>query len=196
MSGRKSAEKIRTSMVVSAFLLDMMELAASAGRRGLIVAVHDSFTSDLVHFAEFCAAAKPFDFDWRASQNELDYVRDTYWGDRTPPLRAPSSNYSGVIQCHPVHLAYWFRFDSSIIHEAVVRYRMDGGQGLNQALLYLFAFMDMEQQHKDAITGTSRQPASGRDGLDTDSVNQVSTGVFRTLRESGLADLRSKLHRT
>ena len=61
----------RTSMTVWAFVLDMMEVAASTGRRGNIVAVQDSFTCDIVHFAECCAYAKPFDFDIILLTSEL-----------------------------------------------------------------------------------------------------------------------------
>ena len=58
-------------MTISAFLLNMMEVVASTGRRGNIVAMQDGFTCDLVYFAEFCAYAKPFDFDIKILISEL-----------------------------------------------------------------------------------------------------------------------------
>ena len=58
-------------MTVSAFLPDMMEVAAFTSRKGDIVAVQDGFTCDVLHFAEFCAHVKPLDFDIKILTSEL-----------------------------------------------------------------------------------------------------------------------------
>jgi hypothetical protein len=104
----------RTSLTVSAFLLDMTEFAASAGRRANIDTVQDEFTSDLVHLAEVCAVAKPFDFDIKILRSELDALLATPESHALQLAMPPSTTAAGI-QCHLVGFAYWFRFDSLMI---------------------------------------------------------------------------------
>jgi hypothetical protein len=53
------------SVMTTAMALDELAVAASSGRRGNVVSMNDSLTSDLEHLAHLCVAAEPFDFDVR-----------------------------------------------------------------------------------------------------------------------------------
>ena len=59
--------------------------STARGLKGCIITTQDGFTCDLIHLAEFCIAAKPFDFDIKIMTSEIN-LNITESAHTTKPL--------------------------------------------------------------------------------------------------------------
>jgi hypothetical protein len=128
------------SVMAAGMALGELAIAASSGRKGNVVGMDDSLTSDLEHLAQLCIAAEPFDFNILISNVHIKILSQLHALSFPPEAQLH-------VECHAATGGYWLLFDSHELWKAILRYR----PGLDVGLAYqhLFYPSDATQHIKD-----------------------------------------------
>ena len=186
------SKSIRTSAIVTALILDILQVNAARGFKGSVITCQDSLTCDLIHLGELCTTAKPFDLDIKIMDAEIAIIR-TESERAKKPIGFPPSTKRADIKCFKVATGFWFRFDSHALGEAISVYSQTPDCEIDLAFLYLFAFMEGKQARKDKIMIRPRKPVADERGELTSFRYKMGDGEYTVLREAGLHDIQERL---